>query len=421
MTTPLRSPARVEAIQRRTVGVLVGSQALAGLGNTVGIAVAAVLARDVSGSEALAGLVQTMQVLGAAAASFLLSRLMGQRGRRVGLVTGYLVGAAGAAVCVLGGVANSYAVLLLGGGMLGANSATNYQARYAAADLATPHKRARALSLVLWATTFGAVLGPNLVGPAGDLADTLSLPRLTGPFLVSVVVVLVASGVVAALLRPDPLLVAREVAGRPVGEPRRGTSWRRVRELARVHPGIAGGIIAMSSAHAVMVAVMMMTPLHMDGGGAELEVIGFVISIHILGMFFFSPLIGVLADRWGRSGTLLTGAAVLWVSLWLAGTAPMGASAQIGAGLFLLGLGWSFCTVSASALITDSTPLEARTDVQGAADMLMNVSAAAAGLLAGVVVQVLGFGALNAFAGLLVVGVLAAVVASRREPAVQAS
>ena len=419
--TTVRAPERVEAIQRRTVRVLVGSQALGGLGNTVGISVAAVLARDVSGSEALAGLVQTMQVLGAALASFLLARLMGVRGRRVGLVTGYLVGSTGAAVCVVGGATDSYGVLLLGGGLLGANSATSYQARYAAADLATPRTRARALSLVLWATTFGAVLGPNLVGPAGDLAGALSLPRLTGPFLVSVVVVLCAALVVALLLRPDPLLVAREVAGSSPSEGRRSTSWRRVRGLAGLHPGIAGGIIAMSSAHAVMVAVMMMTPLHMDGGGAELEVIGFVLSIHILGMFFFSPLIGVLADRWGRSGTLLAGAAVLWLSLWLAGTAPMGASVQIGVGLFLLGLGWSFCTVSASALLTDSTPLEARTDVKGAADMLMNVSAAAAGLLAGVVVQVVGFGALNVFAAILVVGVLAAVVASRREPAIQSS
>ncbi len=406
----------VEAIQRRTVGVLVGSQALGGLGNTVGIAVAAVLAKEVSGSESLAGLVQTLQILGAAVASFVLSRLMGARGRRVGLVAGYLTGATGAAICVLGGSVGSYAVLLLGAALLGANSATNYQARYAAADLATPHRRARALSLVLWATTFGAVLGPNLVGPAGGLADRLSLPRLTGPFLVSVVVVLCAALVVAVLLRPDPLLVAREVAGEPAGL-RHGTSWRRVRELAQVHPGIAGGIIAMASAHAVMVAVMIMTPLHMDGGGAELEVIGFVISIHVLGMFFFSPFIGMLADRLGRTTTLLAGAAVLWASLWLAGTAPAGASVRIGVGLFLLGLGWSFCTVSASALLTDSTPLEARTDVQGVADMLMNVSAAAAGLLAGVVVDVLGFGLLNVFAGILVVGVLVAVLASRREPA----
>jgi MFS family permease len=406
----------VVRVQRRTVGVLVGAQALGGLGNTVGIAVAAVLAEQVSGSESLAGLVQTMQVLGAAAASFFLSRLMGLRGRRLGLVAGYLVGAAGAATLVVGGAADSYVVLLLGAALLGSNSATSYQARYAAADLATPTTRARALSLVLWATTFGAVLGPNLVGPAGDLASVVSLPPLTGPFLVSVFVVLGAALVITVLLRPDPLLLARELAGRPVGEERQGTSWHHVRVLAGRHPGIAGGVLAMSAAHAVMVAVMIMTPLHMDHGGAALEVIGFVISIHVLGMFFFSPFIGMLADRWGRPATLLVGGATLWGSLWLSGSAPEGASVQIGIGLFLLGLGWSFCTVSASALLTDSTPIEARTDVQGVADMLMNISAAIAGLLAGVVVDLLGFAALNVFAGILALGVLAAVAAARREP-----
>lgn len=407
----------VEAVHRRTVGVLVGSQALGGLGNTVGIAVAAVLAKDVSGSESLAGLVQTMQVLGAAVASYLLARLMGRRGRRIGLVTGYLIGAGGGVLCVLGGVLESFAVLVAGAMLLGSNSATNYQARYAAADLATPANRARALSTVLWATTFGAVLGPNLVGPAGSLAERLALPRLTGPFLVSVVVVLVSAAVIWVMLRPDPLLVARAAAGGTGEGPVHGTSWGRVRRLARQHPGISGGVLAMSASHAVMIAVMVMTPLHMDEGGAELEVIGFVISIHVLGMFFFSPVIGILADIVGRPVTLLAGAAVLWLSLWISGTAPEGASVQIGVGLFLLGLGWGFCTVAASALLTESTPLEARTDVQGVADLLMNVSAAAAGAVAGLVVDLVGFSALNVFGALLVLGVLWAVAASRREPA----
>ncbi|HET6560259.1 MAG TPA: MFS transporter [Marmoricola sp.] len=410
----------VEAVQRRTLRVLVASQSLGGLGTTVGIAVAAVLAEEVSGSEALAGLVQTFQVLGAAAASYVLARIMGARGRRVGLVTGYLVGALGGATCVVGGAVDSFVLLLLGALLLGANSATNYQSRYAAADLAVPERRARALSVVLWATTFGAVLGPNLVGPAGRLAVAWGLPTLTGPFVVSVAVALAAGLVIWTFLRPDPLLLARVEAGESPTGPRRRTSWARVRELARVHPGIGAAVLAMSAAHAVMVAIMIMTPLHMDHGGAELEVIGFVISIHVLGMFFFSPFIGAFADRLGRPATLFAGAALLWGSLVLAGTSPEGASVRIGAGLFLLGLGWSCCTVAASALITESTPLESRTDVQGAADLLMNVSAAGAGLVAGVVVELLGFGSLNVFAGLLVLGVLAAVAVSRREPALVA-
>jgi MFS family permease len=415
--TPAWAGADIEAVQRRTVGVLVVSQSLGGLGTTVGIAVASVLAEEVSGSEALAGMVQTFQVLGAAVASYLLARMMGARGRRVGLVVGYVVGAFGAATCVVGGVVESFPLLLAGALLLGANSATNYQSRYAAADLAVPERRARALSVVLWATTFGAVLGPNLVGPAGRMAEAWGLPALTGPFVVTVGVAVVAAVVLWTFLRPDPLLLARTEAGESLTEPRRRTSWARVRELARQHPGIGAAVLAMSASHAVMVAVMIMTPLHMDHGGAELELIGFVISVHVLGMFFFSPFIGAFADRFGRPATLLAGAGALWAALALAGSSPQGASLRIGVGLFLLGLGWSCCTVAASALITESTPLESRTDVQGAADLLMNVSAALAGLVAGVVVELLGFGSLNVFAGLLVLGVLAAVAVSRREPA----
>ncbi|CAA9356638.1 MAG: major facilitator superfamily MFS_1 [uncultured Nocardioidaceae bacterium] len=410
----------VERLQQHTVRVLVGSQALGGLGTTVGIAVASVLARDVSGSESLAGLAQTVQVLGAALGSYLVARLMGRRGRRIGLVTGYLVGASGAAICVVGGAVRSFPVLLLGALLLGATTATGLQARYAATDLALPARRARALSTVLWATTLGAVAGPNLVGPAGRLASAVGLPRLTGPFLVSVVAVLLAAGVVAAALRPDPLLVAKELATRATpgaaasGVVSARVAWRRLQDLARTSPGVGAGILAVSAAQAVMVAVMIMTPLHMDHGGAALQVIGLVISIHVLGMFFFSPLVGWLADRAGRPVTLLLGAGVLWTALVLAGSSPAGTSFRIGAGLFLLGLGWSCCTIAGSALVTESTPLTDRTDVQGAADLVMNVVAAAAGVLAGVVVDGWGFTALNAFAGVLVLGVLLAVARSRR-------
>jgi MFS family permease len=406
--------ADVVRVQRRTLSVLVVSQALGGLGTTVGIAVAAVLAERVSGSESLAGLVQTMQVLGAAGAAFLLARLAGRRGRRISLTIGYVVGGLGAALCVLGGTLGSFTLLMLGAVLLGSNSATNYQSRYAAADLAAPGHRARALSVVLWATTFGAVLGPNLVGPAGALGVALGLPRLTGPFLVSVAVTLIASVVISMRLRPDPLLVARELAN-VTGPDARGTSWNRVRAVVAARPAVGAAMLGMSASHAVMVAVMVMTPLHMDNGGATLEIIGLVVSIHVLGMYFFAPVVGIVADRLGRPQTLLVGAVVFWVALALSGSSPMGASFRIGIGLFLLGLGWSICTVTASVLLTEATPLEDRTDVQGAADLVMNVAAAAGGALAGLVVGVLGFGYLNVFAAVLVVGVLVAAVVARAD------
>jgi MFS family permease len=406
---------RVAQVQRRTLGALVVAQSLGGLGLTIGIAVAAILAEDISGSEELAGLAQTMQVLGAAVASFLLAHLMGRRGRRPGLVLGYLLGATGAALCVVAGVVDSFTVLLIGATLLGSTTAANGQSRYAATDLARPERRARSLSLVVWATTIGAVAGPNLSGVAGRLARDLGLPPLTGPFVIGTVAILAAGLVLGVLLRPDPLLVAREAAlARGGPAVRTGTSWSRVWQVTREHPGVAAGVASLALAHAVMVAVMVMTPLHMHHGGATLQLVGIVISVHVLGMFFLSPVVGWAADRFGRPPVLMAGAVVLLVSLVLSGGSPEGASFQIGLALFLLGLGWSLCTVTASTLLSESAPLDARTDVQGAADLVMGLVAAAAGALAGVVMGAFGFVALNIFAAVLVTGVATAAEYARR-------
>jgi MFS family permease len=412
------SEERQRAVQRRTMGTLVLAQGLGGLGITIGIAVAAILAEELSGSEKLAGLAQTMQVLGAAFASFLLAHLMGTQGRRRGLTLGYVIGAAGGAVCVVAGVSGSFPLLLLGAALLGSTTATNQLSRYAATDLARPEHRARSLSLVVWATTIGAVAGPNLVGRAGDLASGWGLPALTGPFLVGLVGIALAAAVVGVSMRPDPLLVAREVAaaeGRATAPPgSRGTKWRRVVQVVRESPGVSAGVVTLALAHAAMVSVMVMTPLHMHHGGSTLEIIGIVVSGHVLGMFAFAPVVGWAADRFGRAPVMTAGALVLLVSLGLAGTSPSGTSWTIAVGLFLLGLGWSFSTVAASTLLTESAPLDARTDVQGAADLVMGLAAAAGGALAGLIVGSLGFGALTAFAAVLAAGIATAAEFARR-------
>ncbi len=380
----------VVAIQRRTLRVLVLAQMVGASGMTIGIATASLLARDLSGSETQAGLAQTFQVLGAAAAAFFLGRLMAARGRRIGLATGYLIGAAGAALAVVAGTVGSMALLLVGATLLGATSAANYGSRYTATDLAPAHGSGRALSLVVWATTIGAVAGPNLTGPSGALARWLGIPTLTGPFAVGSLAMLAAALVIGLLLRPDPLLVAREIAGVDLAPPS-GTSWGRAVAAVRERPGLAYAVSGLAAAHAAMVAVMVMTPLHMEHGGSELRIIGIVISVHVLGMFAFAPVVGWAADRFGRSRILGLGGVVLLVALLLCSQSPAGSSWQIFAGLFLLGLGWSLATVSASTMVADLAPLEARTDVQGAADMTMNLAAAAAGGLAGVIVAVWGY------------------------------
>ena len=399
-------------IQARTLRVLVVSQAIGAVGITIGVATASLLARDISGSEEQAGLAQTFQVLGTALFAWLLARLMGRRGRRVGLVTGYLAGALGAGLAVAAGVLDSMALLLLGAALLGATTAVNSASRYAATDLAPEATRARALSLVVWATTIGAVAGPNLTGVGADVARALDIPELTGGFAIGACTLVIAAGWLTVMLRPDPLLLAQASAGASTHE-RTGRSWGRFVAAIRQEPVLGAAIAAMACAHAAMVTVMIMTPLHMEHGGAELKIIGFVISLHVLGMFAFSPLVGLAADRWGRPPVLVAGGVTLLTSLVLCGYAPEGSSWQIFAGLFLLGLGWSLATVAASTLIADLTPIEARTDVQGTADMAMALTAAAGGALAGLIVAEFGYPALAAFAAVLGAGVVVAGLTAR--------
>ncbi len=413
------APADVDlaAVQRRTIATLVTAQAVGALGITIGIATASLLAKEISGSERQAGLAQTFQVLGAAVSSYLLARVMAQRGRRLGLTVGLLVGAAGAGVAVVAGVLDSMTLLLVGAVLLGATTAANSSARYAATDLAPEATRARALSVVVWATTVGAVIGPNLTGASAWVAERLHIPELTGPFALGSVGTLVAALVIWVRLRPDPLLLARELAGEPEPAASR-TSWGRVGAAVRERPVLGAAMAGLAGAHAVMVAVMVMTPLHMEHGGAELRVIGFVISVHVLGMFAFSPVVGWLADRLGRAPVLVAGGLVLLVSLLFCRVSPEGSSWQIFGGLFLLGLGWSLATVASSTLVADHAPLAARTDVQGAADLLMGLTAAAAGGLAGVVVGEYGYPTLALLAVVLaLVVVLAGVLSARPLPA----
>ncbi len=411
--TLAEATARLAHVQRRTVWVLGIAQALGGVGITIGIAAASLLAKDISGSEEQAGLAQTFQVLGAAVTSYLLARWMSQRGRRFGLALALAIGGAGSLLLAVAGVLDSMPVLLLGASLLGATTSASLAARYAATDLAPDASRGRALSIVVWATTVGTVAGPNLAGPAGTVAIKFGFPELAGPFALGSLGILGSAVVLWVWLRPDPLLLSREIAQTPppTGS---GLTWSRVWAVLRESPAVTAAIIGLSCAHAVMVAVMVMTPLHMAHGGAELRIIGVVISVHVLGMFAFSPLVGWAADAWGRWPVLACGGVILLAALVASGASPEGTSWEIFAGLFLLGLGWSLATVSGSTLIADLVPLDARTDVQGASDLFMGLVAAAAGGLSGVVMAQAGYPALCGYAAVMALCVVASALVVRR-------
>ncbi len=400
--------------QRRTLAVLGSAQVVDGIAIGASIAAGSLLVLQITGSDAWAGLSQTCVVLGAAAAAVPLARLSNQRGRRAGLTFGLSVGALGAAVIVVAGVLDSLPLLLFGAFLVGAASAASYQARYAATDLAAPARVGISLSLVVWASTVGAVVGPNLMAPAADVADAMGLPRLTGPFLVTATGLLAGAIVVQLLLRPDPLLTARRLRGESTTPPH--VSLRAGLATARSYPLAVVGLVSIAIGHAVMVMVMVMTPVHMNDMDVTLSVIGLVISVHVLGMYAFSPLVGWLTDRWTPRAVVLIGIGVFVLATALAGLAPDMAMVQLGCGLFLLGLGWSCTLVAGSALITEAVPLAQRPAVQGAGDTLMNLAGALGGAVAGIVVWLGSYHWLNLIAALLLVPLTVLTVRPGRRP-----
>lgn len=414
----------LDALRRRTAAVLIVSQILGGLGVATGVALAAVLAEDVSGSEGLSGLASTSAVIGTAVLSLPLASLMTARGRRPGLTLAYLIAALGGTTVVAGAMVRNFPLMLLGMAAFGAGSSANLQARFAAADLAQPERRARAISTVVWATTIGAVLGPNIAGPAGRSVSALGLgiPATAGPFLWGSVIFIVAGLLVHLLLRPDPLLTSRALAaaasataGRPHAEDER--SLRAGLSAVRASPRARLALATIAGSHTVMVSIMVMTPVDLSHHGADIDLIGLVISVHIAGMYAFSPVMGWLADRLGRISVIGLSMALLCCAAALAGTAG-GDHARSTAGLFLLGLGWSAGLVAGSALLTDSVPQGARAAAQGLSGLIMNTAAGTGGALAGLVVAGAGYGWLTAVSAALLLPVAALVLATalRRAP-----
>ena len=401
--------AQVLHVQRRTVRSLSLAQVLTGIGIAIGVAAGSLLVSEVTGSEDLAGLAQTSGVVGAAFAAVPLAALSARLGRRHGLVAGLWIAAFGSAIVVAGAVLESVFIILPGMLLVGVATAVGLQVRYAASDLASPEHGARDLSLVVWATTIGAVLGPNLMQPAADLAEPTGLPPLAGPYIVTGAALALAAVVVWLMLRPDPLLLARERGGEQGGEkggaktaaPTHGKLSASLL-IIRASPGALFGVAALAVGHCVMVMVMVMTPVHMEHVDVTLTVIGLVISVHILGMYALSPVVGMLSDRLGPKVVIFIGSGVLGLATVAAGTAAGDAVLQLGVGLFLLGLGWSCTLIAGSALLTRSVQPADRPAVQGAGDTLMNVAAALGGVVAGVVVSFGSYGWLNALAAVLV-------------------
>jgi len=414
----VESPENQRRLYRKTMNIVIVSQMFGGAGLAAGITVGALLAQDMFGTDSYAGVPTALFTLGSAGAALIVGRLSQHSGRRVGLASGFLAGGIGAIGVVLAAVLNSIPLLLLSLLVYGAGSATNLQARYAGTDLALPTQRAKAISMAMVFTTFGAVAGPNLVNVTGGVAASFGAPALSGPFMLAAAAYLLAGFVLLFFLKPDPLLVAKAVASAEREKASLGSAApaplsQAQREVNK--RGVIVGASVMVLTQIVMTGIMTMTPVHMQHHGHGLGAVGMVIGIHVAAMYLPSLLTGVLVDKYGRKLMSYASGVTLLLAGLLAAFAPGDSMPLLILALALLGLGWNFGLISGTAAIVDATTPETRAKTQGTADVLIALAGASGGALSGMVVANSSYSILSLGGAVLALLLIPVVLWSRKK------
>lgn len=406
------SPEKQRQLYRRTLIIVVISQIFGGAGLAAGVTVGALLAQDMLGTDSFSGVPAALFTLGSAGAALLIGQLSQRFGRRTGLAIGFLTGGIGAIGIVISALTNNILLLFVSLLIYGAGTATNLQARYAGTDLASSTQRATAISIAMVSTTFGAVAGPNLVDVMGRFATSIGVPALAGPFILAAVAYILAGLVLLALLRPDPLVVAKAIADTQKTDERNLLDTNS-KTLVINKRRIVFGATVMVLTQIVMIAIMTMTPVHMGHHGHGLREIGLVIGIHIGAMYLPSLVTGILVDKIGRMKMAIASGATLLVAGVLAAIAPTDSILVLIIALALLGIGWNFGLISGTALIVDATQPSTRAKTQGTVDVLIALGGASGGILSGVVVAQLGYVTLSLAGGILSLLLIPVVIWSR--------
>lgn len=406
------SPEKLKSLYRRVLLVVSLSQIFGGAGLAAGITVGALLAQQMLGTDAYAGVPSALFTLGSAGAAFIVGKLSQRYGRRIGLSTGFIVGGLGAIGVVLATLMNSIVLLFASLLIYGAGTATNLQARYAGTDLANNKQRATAISTTMLMTTFGAVLGPNLVEWMGKVALSIGIPALAGPFLLSALAFIMAGLVLFTMLRPDPLEIAKAIEAhkQKMNKENQVPSM----PISSNKRGLAVGATVMVLTQIVMVAIMTMTPVHMKHHGHGLAEVGIVIGFHVGAMYLPSLVTGILVDKIGRTAMSIASGITLLLAGVVAAFAPSDSMVLLIVALSLLGLGWNFGLISGTAQIVDATEPSTRAKTQGKMDVFVALAGASGGALSGMVVANSSYAALSLAGGLLSLVLIPVVIWSRR-------
>ncbi len=380
------------AIRRKITRTLFSAQSLVSAAMIAMATVTAIAGAELSGVVAWAG-VPAAVLLGASAIGALFwGFLMERRGRRIGLAIGLGIG-------VLGSFVSGWAVLnvtflffLAGMAFLGLAQSAMQLGRYAAADVSPLKSRGRAIANVVVGGTVGSILGPLLVGPASTWAARVGFNELVGAYALGLILFTIATVVIVWLLRPEPMEIARELSPQ---QERTSDTYVEVQSLRNVYrrPGVFVASGSMIFGQLVMVMLMVITSLHMRNSGFQLRDISLVIAAHTFGMFAFSIFSGRLTDRIGRTPVLMFGSFMLILAGLTAGLFPGILPLMIS--LFILGLGWNFCYVGGSTMLTDNLHNVEQSRVQGFNDLLLGLVSAAGSLGSGFVFAAIGYRAVG--------------------------
>ena len=373
-------------VPRRIISTLFVTQSLFSASMIASFVLMPIIATNLTGTPSLAGVPSTLLMLGRALIAYPMGWLMDRRGRRIGLTIGYLLSALGSAWSVQAIMVGSFVGFCAGSVLAGMGRGVTEQARFAAAESIRLSERARVISFIVFASTIGAIGGPLLVPPARQYAEQLGISANAGPYMIGAVLTTLATLLAFSLLRPDPMEIAKQLEGSE-SQTDDNMLFEQMKQVGRTVREIFGGrrvqlaIAAMVIGQLVMTLIMVITPLYMDGLSYDDRSISLVIMAHTLGMFGLSVITGYLVDRYGRVTMIVIGALLLIISavatpIWSTLPALMFA-------LFLLGLGWNFCFIAGSSLLSESLSVSERGRIQGANEGLVALSSSLGSLGAG--------------------------------------
>lgn len=382
---------------RRITFVLFVTQCLVSAGNIASTTVNPIVGAKLGGSDYWTGAPTAVYLLGSAFAASAWGYIMDVIGRRNGILLGLSVGMIGNALIWFALQNRSIQMLLIGMALVGATNAAVILGRFAAGEVNPPDQRGGAISMVVWGGTFGAVFGPLLVGPMGNLVKTFGYDELAGAYFTAFVLLAVVSVIVFFGLRPDPRELGKQIAELyPSAAPVR--QFRSLSEIFR-QPAAMTAVTAMVLGQMVMVAIMVVTSRHMNHHQHGLNDIAHVIQAHTIGMYAFSIVSGRLSDKWGRAPVIFGGSVMLLLACV---TAPLSPGVlPLSVSLFFLGLGWNFCFVGGSALLSDQlSPLE-RSRTQGRNDLLVGLASGMGSLSSGILFAATSYTVITIVAGVL--------------------